>query len=83
MAGLRVFIQAVLFRKIVQLAAYYASAICIVFARMNAESKGGGGTQQYEKVFPRNGGIQGGGGTREEECSFPEGEIVAQFGELL
>lgn len=43
----------------------------------------GGGTQQYEKVFPRNGGIQGGGGTREEECSFPEGEIVAQFGELL
>lgn len=42
MAGLRVFIQAVLFRKIVQLAAYYASAICIVFARMNAESKGEG-----------------------------------------
>lgn len=42
-----------------------------------------GGTQQYEKVFPRNGGIQGGGGTREEECSFPEGDRRAIWGTSL
>lgn len=29
----------------------YASAICIVFARMNAESTGKRQQQQYEKVF--------------------------------
>lgn len=80
-----VFIQAVLFRKIVQLAAYYASAICIVFARMNAESKrgGGGGATVWKSFSTTVVGSKVVEETREEECSFPEERSSRNLGNFF